>query len=194
MRRSWRRARSASRSFVAAAGKNKKKTRRLRRVFFFPLAITSALAVTTHAQEQPNPNRFPAAGGATIPILEGYWAASQDACAKLQLTNEIRPHVGLKSFPIANSESFPAYTFQYLGPRLGNWPDGLCHVLSIKRETGGRFLVGGYCGSEARSRYRREDQFSGVVTVQNERRILISAQGVVPAGEFFFCKSVPAKK
>lgn len=148
------------------------------------------LTIAASAQVQPNPYKFPVSSGDSIPILEGYWATSPDACTKLQLSDEARPHVGLKGFPIANSDAFPTYTFQYFGPRLGNWPDGLCYVRQIKRESDTKFSVAGYCGDVP----SKENTFSGAVAVQNERRFTIAAGGVVPAGEYFFCKSVLEKK
>ena len=91
----------------------------MRRVSFSSPAIVFALTASVSAQDQPNPYKFPAATGDRIPILEGYWATSQDACQKLSPSDTKRPHVGLKGFAIANGDAFPTYTFQYFGPRLG---------------------------------------------------------------------------
>jgi hypothetical protein len=138
------------------------------------------------AQQQPNPGKFPTARGVSLPIAEGYWATSKDDCVRLRLTDEIRPHVGLKGFPIANNNS----SFWYFSPRLANWPDGLCWVTRIRRDANSRFILSGYCGSEPGDRYRRDSQFSGAVAIQNERQISISAQTVGPVGTYYFCKSV----
>lgn len=165
---------------------DKRKTRRLRRVLLAPLAISLGLTASADAQVQPNPYKFPASSGDSIPILEGYWATTPDACAKLALTDEMRPHVGLKGFPVANSDSFPTYTFQYFGPRLGNWPDGLCYVRTIKRDGDTKYRLGGFCGDAP----TRENQFVGEVVVHDQRQISISGEGVVPAGKYFFCRSV----
>ncbi len=150
------------------------------------LVFLSAAIAAAPAQEQPNPYRFPAASGVSIPILEGYWAAAKEDCAALRLKNEDRPHVGLKGFGIENNGS----AYWYFGPRLGNWPDGLCWVTRIKREAGSRYSVSGFCGSEPGDRHNRDSQFSAAVTVHGERHISVSGQGVLPLGDYFFCKSV----
>lgn len=163
-------------------------TRRSRRVLLAPLLVLFGSTAAASAQVQPNPYKFPTSSGDDIPILEGYWATSADACGKLQLSDQTRPHVGLKGFPIANSDSFPTYTFQYFGPRLGNWPDGLCYVRAIKRGAEARYRVNGFCGDAPAP----DNQFTGEVVVHDERHISISGEGVVPAGEYHFCRSVLA--
>lgn len=158
----------------------------------WPALIGFVLTNSAQAQNQPNPYNFPAAVGTNIPIKEGYWSTSQEACGKFVLTDEKRPHVGLRGWPIANADSFPTYTFLYLGPRLGNWPDGLCFVRSIKRENTSRYVASGGCGDTPKS--RRADPFTGVITVHSERHISISLTGAsgIQEGktEYFFCKSV----
>jgi hypothetical protein len=160
-------------------------------IFSTPLLFLG-LTIAAHAGSQPNPYKFPAAKGVNIPITEGYWATSQDACAKLELTDEKRPHVGLKGLAIAHSDSLPTYTFQYFGPRLGNWPDGLCYVRLITRDSASRYLANGDCGDHPSD--RRNDRFSGVVVVHTERHITITlaGRGGTQDGtrDYFFCKSV----
>jgi hypothetical protein len=146
---------------------------------FFFSSIAAAPA------QQPNPGKFPTARGVSLPIVEGYWATSKDDCGKLRLTDERRPHVGLKGFLIANGDS----SFWYFGPRLGNWPDGLCWVTRIKQAAGSKFSLSGYCGSEPGDRYRRDSQFSGAVVVHNNRQISISSETVGPVGTYYFCTS-----
>lgn len=154
------------------------------------LVFLSVTIAAAPAQEQPNPYKFPAACGVSLPIPEGYWAAAKDDCAALRLKNEDRPHVGLKGFGIENNGS----AHWYFGPRLGNWPDGLCWVTRIKRDAGSRYSVSGFCGSEPGDSRRRENQFSGAVVVHSERHISISGENVFPAGDFFFCRSVKGRK
>jgi hypothetical protein len=154
--------------------------------------ISVLLTVPVAALDQPNPYGFPLARGVSIPIKEGYWATSDEACQKLQLIEEKRPHVGLKGLPIANKESFPTYMFQYFGPRLGNWPDGLCFVSTIKRSNASLYVANGGCGDTPKS--RREDRFTSIFRVYDERHISISLAGAagIQEGktEYFFCKSV----
>lgn len=164
------------------------KSTKLRCAALISVLLTSPVA----ALDQPNPYGFPVARGASIPIKEGYWATSEEACQKLELMDEQRPHVGLKGLPIANKESFPTYMFQYFGPRLSNWPDGLCFVRTIKRSKASHFVASGGCGDTRKS--RREDRFTSIIRVYDERRISISLAGAsgIQEGktEYFFCKSV----
>lgn len=158
---------------------------KLRCVTLVSVLLTSPVS----ALDQPNPYSFAVARGVSIPIKEGYWATSEEACQKLQLMDEKRPHVGLRGLPIANNESFPTYTFQYLGPKLSNWPDGLCFVRSIRRETNVKFVASGVCGIPGDN-----ERFSAVILVHGMHQVSITLGGTggIQDGksDYFFCKSV----
>ncbi len=148
------------------------------------------LVLTSPGQaHQPNPYKFPVARGVNIPISEGYWATSKDICGRLQLGNQKRPHVGLKGLPIENNEAFSAYSFRYLGPRLGNWPDGLCFVHSIRRETKVKFAASGICGIRGDN-----ERFSAVILVHSSHHVSVTLDGTggIQDGksDYYFCKSV----
>jgi hypothetical protein len=164
---------------------------------FLIFAVGSAPGMSLAATaQQPNPYHFPTARGVNIPIQEGYWATSTQACEKLILDNTMRLHVGLKSVPSKNADDWPPYTFRYLGPRLGNWPDGLCFVRVIKKQSASVFLARGYCGERTTTATACDKDmslpgcFSGVFEVYDDRHVAITQideNGKV-SSEYFFCR------
>lgn len=113
-----------------------------------PLFV-ACLLLPAQAADQTNPYKFPVAKGARLPIAECFWASPPSACQDLKIVDAKRPHVGFKGFDFPDHHE--GVEFAYLGPRLSNWPDGICFVLRIALEgPRGRYRIKGVCGDSDR--------------------------------------------
>lgn len=130
------------------------------------ICLTEQTTISLAADRQPNPYKFPIAKGTALPITEGYWASPPDACSEFEVSDLKRPHVGLKGHPISRRSSDEAAIYAYLSPWLANWPDGICFVLSIKKERAGHYSFHGLCGDT--------DRFFGTIEVKSPTEVILS--------------------